>query len=64
MFGKITGAVRGIRESRDWHRAHPAPRVGAVAPDFELRDVHGAGAVKLSAFAGQTPVALVFGSFT
>ncbi len=64
MFRKIQGAVRGIREGMAWHREHPAPRVGAVAPDFELRDVRGEQPLRLSSFAGKTPVALVFGSFT
>ncbi len=41
-----------------------APKVGDVAPDFELRDVNGLNPVRLSDFCGQKPVALVFGSFT
>ena len=41
-----------------------APKVGDVAPDFELQDADGNTTVKLSAFRGQRPVALVFGSYT
>jgi hypothetical protein len=35
-----------------------------MAPDFELFDVDGESAVRLSDFCGWKPVALVFGSFT
>ena len=41
-----------------------APKVGALAPDFELYDVSGKHRIQLSDFRGQKPVALVFGSFT
>lgn len=41
-----------------------APKVGDLAPDFELRDVDGENPVRLSDFRGQKPVALMFGSFT
>ena len=40
------------------------PRVGNMAPDFELWDADVTRAVRLSDFRGQKPVALVFGSFT
>lgn len=40
------------------------PRVGQVAPDFELCPPEGENAVKLSDFAGRRPVALIFGSYT
>lgn len=47
------------------------PRVGAIpvakrekAPDFTLARLRGEGTVTLSSFAGNRPVALVFGSFT
>jgi len=45
----------------------PAPdrlRPGAPAPDFELKSLDGKQSVKLSAFRGQKPVALIFGSYT
>jgi hypothetical protein len=41
-----------------------APKVGGIAPDFELRDVDGENPLRLSDFRGQEPVALIFGSFT
>jgi peroxiredoxin len=41
-----------------------APKVGDVAPDFELRDINGENPVRLSDFQGQKPAALIFGSFT
>jgi len=41
-----------------------APKVGQMAPDFELRDVAGANPTRLSSFRGKKPVALLFGSFT
>ena len=59
-------AIRGIRESRAWHKEYGplAPKVGDLAPDFELREVSGKNPVRLSDFRGSRPVALVFGSFT
>jgi hypothetical protein len=41
-----------------------SPKVGELAPDFELRDPEGVARVRLSDFRGQRPVALVFGSYT
>jgi hypothetical protein len=41
-----------------------APKVGELAPDFELQDPDGHVAVRLSDFRGKRPVALVFGSYT
>jgi len=41
-----------------------APRVGDLAPDFELRDAHGQKPIRLSDFRNEKPVALIFGSFT
>ena len=41
-----------------------APKVGDIAPDFELRDTGGENPVRLSDFKGKLPVALIFGSFT
>ncbi len=41
-----------------------APKVGDIAPGFELYDVDGQNPVRLSDFRDQKPVALVFGSFT
>ena len=53
-------------EAHRWQQKYDAsaPRVGDLAPDFELRDVNGEDSVRLSDFLGVKPVALVFGSFT
>ncbi len=66
MLKKVKEGIKGFRENREWHRQHgpQAPKVGDLAPDFELRDAMGENAVRLSQFRGQRPVALVFGSFT
>lgn len=40
------------------------PKVGEMAPDFELIDVTGASTMRLSDFRGEKPVVLLFGSFT
>lgn len=34
------------------------------APDFQLKTVDGKSEIKLSSFAGEKPVALIFGSYT
>ena len=41
-----------------------SPKVGDLAPDFELQDPEGNVRVRLSEFRGKRPVALVFGSYT
>jgi hypothetical protein len=41
-----------------------SPKVGELAPDFELQDPEGVTRVRLSDFRGKRPVALVFGSYT
>jgi hypothetical protein len=40
------------------------PKVGEMAPDFELSDYTGSKTVRLSDFRGKKPVVLLFGSFT
>jgi len=54
------------QEATSWQKLHNAraPKLGDVAPDFELSDVNGENPLKLSDFRGRKPVALVFGSFT
>jgi hypothetical protein len=49
-----------------WQLANDAkaPKVGDLAPDFELQDPSGNTLVRLSDFRGKRPVALVFGSYT
>ena len=48
-----------------WQQLHDvnAPKVGDLAPDFELPAARGNGRARLSALRGK-PVALIFGSFT
>jgi len=55
-----------MREHKGWQREFDAraPKVGDLAPDFELRDIRGENPVRLSDLCGQKPVALIFGSFT
>ena len=62
----MTNTIQNPSEAAAWQaRYNPlAPKPGDLAPDFELRDVNDAEAVRLSDFRGQKPVALVFGSFT
>jgi len=55
-----------IKKEKAWQKKYDvnAPKVGGLAPDFELADVTGENRVRLSDFRGRKPVALVFGSFT
>jgi hypothetical protein len=47
------------------HENNPnVPKVGTLAPDFELSDNTGRKSVRLSDFRGEKPVVLLFGSFT
>jgi hypothetical protein len=50
----------------DWQLANDvnSPKVGDLAPDFELEDPSGQHSIRLSSFFGKRPVALVFGSYT
>jgi len=41
-----------------------SPKIGDLAPDFELQDPEGNVRIRLSDFRGKRPVALVFGSYT
>ncbi len=54
------------RQHKNWQKKYDAlaPKVGDVAPDFELRDVNGDNPVRLSNSIGKKPVALIFGSYT
>jgi hypothetical protein len=51
---------------RDWQLANDleAPKVGELAPDFELQDPSGRTAVRLADFRDKRAVALIFGSYT
>ena len=61
-----TTTITGRVSARVWQQKYDihAPRVGELAPDFELRDAQGQNLVRLSDFRRKKPVALVFGSFT
>ena len=41
-----------------------SPKIGDLAPDFELQDPDGEVHIRLSDFRGKRPVALIFGSYT
>ncbi len=61
----MKGTLKNRKEATAWQKkfdAH-APRIGELAPDFELRDSRGENPLRLSYLRGQQPVALVFGSF-
>lgn len=59
-------AIQDRKHARAWQKRHDvlAPKVGDIAPDFELKDVNGENPVCLSDLRGRKPVALIFGSFT
>lgn len=50
----------------EWQLSHDvrSPKVGDLAPDFELQDPSGEISIRLSHLLGKRPVALVFGSYT
>ena len=54
------------KQSAAWQTKYDAraPKIGDLAPDFELSDASGENSVHLSDSHGEKPVALVFGSFT
>lgn len=55
-----------MTEVMGWQKTNNpnVPKVGELAPDFELTDVTGTKTVRLSDFRGKRPVVLLFGSFT
>lgn len=55
-----------IKGAKAWQRKYDAqaPKVGDLAPDFELADSQGENRIRLSDYRALKPVALVFGSFT
>ena len=70
MFGKLDKngdqmvSKAEVGMSRSVARSGP-PRVGEVAPDFELPFVADEKkTIRLSSFRGKKPVALIFGSYT
>ncbi len=58
---------RAGRMQRQISRDKPivvAPKLGEIAPDFELHSPDGLTSVRLSSFRDNKPVVLIFGSFT
>jgi hypothetical protein len=55
-----------MKEVQGWQKENNpnVPKVGEMAPDFELTDVTGTRTARLSDFRGKKPVVLLFGSFT
>ena len=54
------------KEVAGWQVEHNpnVPKIGEMAPDFQLSDQTGEKTVRLADFRGKKPVVLVFGSFT
>ena len=69
MGDRMFDSLKRVKQFRDkevaWQHLHDttAPKVGDLAPDFELPAARGDGRARLSALRGK-PVALIFGSFT
>ena len=64
--GIAANTVKWRVHEREWQLDNDrrSPKVGDLAPDFELQDPTGQTAVRLSSFRGKRPVALIFGSYT
>jgi hypothetical protein len=62
----MDATIKNRHEATSWQKKYDdlAPKIGDLAPDFDLLDSNGENPVHLSDFRGQKPVALVFGSFT
>ena len=62
----MSDTIKNREQASAWQKQYDAfaPKVGEMAPDFQLLDVHGRNSVRLSEYQGIKPVALVFGSFT
>ena len=58
--------IKYRRQHKNWQEKYDAlvPKVGDIAPDFELRDVNGNNPFHLSKYIGKKPIALIFGSYT
>jgi len=54
------------KEVNGWQKENNpnVPKIGDIAPDFELSDNTGKKNIRLSDFIGRKPVVLLFGSFT
>ncbi len=62
----MTERIIDRKTAAAWQRKYEpsAPKVGDLAPDFELWDSNGENPLRLSECVGDKPVALIFGSFT
>ncbi|MCJ7567082.1 MAG: hypothetical protein MUO58_06050 [Anaerolineales bacterium] len=62
----MPNTLKNRKEATAWQKKYDlhAPKLGDLAPDFELRDSRGENPLRLSDLRGQMPVALIFGSFT
>ena len=62
----MAATIKNRVQASAWQKKYDdqAPKVGDLAPDFELCDSDGQNPVRLSGFRGGKPVALIFGSFT
>jgi peroxiredoxin len=58
--------IKNRQEANNWQKRFnaQAPKIGDIAPDFELYDIAGENQIRLSQYRGKQPVALIFGSFT
>ena len=58
--------IKYRRQHKNWQEKYDAlaPKVGDIAPDFELYDVNGNNPFHLSNYIGKKPIALIFGSYT
>ncbi len=65
MFDGLKSVKRFRDKEVAWQKLHDvaAPKVGDLAPDFELPAASGEHRVKLSSLRGK-PVAIIFGSYT
>ena len=62
----MPNTIHFIKKEKAWQKKYDAnaPKVGEHSPDCDRADTSGGNRVRLSAFKGRKPVALVFGSFT
>jgi len=58
--------IQNRKQAAAWQMKYNnrTPKVGDLAPDFELRDVQGKNPLRLSSCQGKTPLVIIFGSFT
>lgn len=66
LSNNMTTQLQHRNKAKVWQEKYDAtaPKVGDIAPDFELSDVDGQNQIRLSSFQNTKPVALIFGSYT